>query len=295
MRGSRTKTAALVACGIVCGTTLLIGCQHGATGSVSGDVYLVMQNGDVKRGAANTVLLLGPADSVLAKRGRICRAHGDQLLAAARQGEGGLTGEALADRARVDIDTALVRFAVAFSKTGINAHYRIDQVPAGKYVLWTETTIGDNAYTWWAPIVVTGGDSVSKDLDNSTEARAALYCNHESDSLAPIFTHVADSVASAAHARDSLTRAVARQQATQRHRQNWLHCMTQARKDFGASERFEVGWGVDSALAATLDARGHITSESEVRWKNLRVLIDARYECWTRFPVDAAWASQENP
>src|SRR6266550_5421501 len=179
MRGSRTKTAALVVCAIVCGMTLLTSCQQRATGSISGDVFLRMQNGDVKRGAGNMVALLGPADSVLTARARICTAYGELLLAAARQG--GNPTDVVGK-----LDTILLRFTVASSKTGINAHYHFDQVRPGKYILWAETMIGDNNYTWWAPVVVAGRDSVSKDLDNSTEARAAVYCGHLVDSLAPV-------------------------------------------------------------------------------------------------------------
>ena len=206
------RTAALVAFGFVCEMMLLTGCQDGATGSVSGDVYLLMQNGDVKRGAANTVLLLGPADSALAARARTCTAYGEQLLAAARR-VNGPTEELLRSQAVAKLDSSLLRFTVGSSNTGINAHYRINHVPAGRYVLWAETMIGDNAYTWWAPIVIAGGDSVSKDLDNSTEVHAAFYCGNMRDSLAPVLAHAKDSVDSAV--RDSLGRLTARQEAGQ--------------------------------------------------------------------------------
>jgi hypothetical protein len=201
------KTAPLLTFGVICGIGLLTGCQHGATGSIGGDVFLLMQNGDVKRGAGNTVLLLGPADSVLAMRERTCTAYGVHLLAAARQG--GAPFDVVGQ-----LDNVLRRLTIASSKTGINAHYHFDHVPAGKYILWAETMIGDNNYTWWAPVVVEGRDSVSKDLDNSTEAHAALYCGHLRDSLATVAAHVKDSVANF---------------ALRQRRQAWLRCMTQAR------------------------------------------------------------------
>jgi hypothetical protein len=226
-------------------------------------VYLLMQNGDVKRGAGNTVLLLGPADSVRATRARVCRSFSDQRLAATRRGDS-LTPDTVG--LRLTVDTALARLTLASSKTGINAHYRFDRVPAGRYILWAETRIGDNPYTWWAPIGV-AGDSVSVDLDNSTEGRAALYCGPEREALAPVLFQVQDSVVTA--------RVGTKHQAT---RLGWLRCLTQARKTFGANDRekFKSGWGTDSAL-----------SEG--------ALIDARYECWNKFPVDAAWAKQQNP
>jgi hypothetical protein len=238
-------------------------CTKPRTGTVQGDVYLLMQNGDVKHGAGNTVLLLGPADSVRATRARVCRSFGDQRLAATRRGD---TLSADTTLLRLTVDTALARLTVASSKTGINAHYRFDRVPAGRYILWAETRIGDNPYTWWAPIVV-GGDSVSVDLDNSTEGRAALYCGPERESLTQVLLRVQDSV---------VTALVGTKQQTTR--LGWLRCMTQARKRFGANDRekFGPGWGTDSALGEG-------------------ALIDARYECWTKFPVDGAWAKQQNP
>src|SRR2546430_17024160 len=45
------------------------------TASVGGDVYLLMQNGDVKRGAANTVRLLADSPSLLQGMDRLCRVY----------------------------------------------------------------------------------------------------------------------------------------------------------------------------------------------------------------------------
>src|SRR5690349_5913002 len=98
-----------------------------------------MQNGDVKRGAGNTVLLLGPADSVRAARGRVCATYGEQLLTTARKAGSSGDENTVARNMIGHLDTALARWTVASSKTGINAHYRIDQVPAGQYILWAET------------------------------------------------------------------------------------------------------------------------------------------------------------
>jgi hypothetical protein len=220
------------------------------TASVSGDVFLLMQNGDVKRGAGNTVLVLGPADSVLAVRGRICAEYGQQLIAAARQGNA-TSDEALASHMMTQLETSLVHLAVASSKTGINAHYRIERVPPGRYILWAQTVIGDNPYTWWAPVVTPGGDSVSKDLDNSTEAHAAVYCGEVKDSVAPVVAHIRDSVANFAE---------------RQRRQGWLPCMTQAR-------------------AALKRADGVVEP----------AIVDRQRECWTKFPVDPAWANRQNP
>ncbi len=258
MSVARRSPVPLLTFGVVCGIVLLTGCQHKATGSVSGDVFLLMQNGDVKRGAGNTVLLLGPADSVRAARGRICTTYAEQLLTTARHGGSRGDEETVARNMVRRLDTALARLTVASSKTGINAHYSIDQVPAGQYILWAETVIGDNAYTWWAPVVIAGGDSVSKDLDNSTEAHAALYCGHVKDSLASALAHIGDSVA---HFQDSVANF-----ATRQLRRGWLQCMIQAR-------------------ASLKRADGVVEGD----------IVDRQRECWRKFPVDPIWANQQNP
>src|SRR6266567_1027130 len=229
------------------------GCTPGAhKANVQGDVYLLMQNGDVKRGAGNTVLLLGPADSVMATRQRICHKYGEQLIDVTRRI--GLSPADMPVAPVTLLDSAFVRFARASSKTGINAHYRFDGVPTGNYVLWAETMIGDNSYTWWAPITVTGTDSVSKDLDNSTEVHAALYCTSMKDSLAPVLAQIGDSVL---HFRDSVANF-----GPNARRQNWLRCMTKAR--------------------AALKREDGVVSED---------IVDQQRECWKKYPVDPMWAN----
>jgi hypothetical protein len=43
------KTAPFLTFGVVCGIVFLTGCQRRATGSISGDVYLLMQNGEGRK------------------------------------------------------------------------------------------------------------------------------------------------------------------------------------------------------------------------------------------------------
>jgi len=58
----------------VAGFLAIVACNKPA--SVDGDIYLVMQNGDVKRGAGNTVRLLKAADSSRAGRDSVCNMVG---------------------------------------------------------------------------------------------------------------------------------------------------------------------------------------------------------------------------
>jgi|SRR5437016_93025 len=170
------------------------------TVSVEGDVYLLMQNGDVKRGASNTVRLLRDTVSLLSARTRVCStfaeegrelqerskvlyAQVDKVIGTdrfeqvfARARAVGDSAKLLRAHSRLSIDSIFLKSAVAEAPTGVNAHYHFAGIEPGHYILWAETTIGDNHYTWWAPVVVTAGDSLKKDLDNSTEADATLSC-----------------------------------------------------------------------------------------------------------------------
>jgi hypothetical protein len=135
--------------------------------SVGGDVYLLMQNGDVKRGAANTVRLLADSASLRQAMDGVC--PGSET-----------TPEA---KVRAQMAAVLLGAKVAESATGVNAHYQFTGLAPGQYVLWAETEIGDHRYTWWAPIALAAGDSAKKDLDNSTEADHLVYCGPHADSV----------------------------------------------------------------------------------------------------------------
>ncbi len=185
-------------------------------GRVEGDVYLLMQSGDVKRGAGNTVRLLANYDDSLVRElGRICQTYAQQLLAGWRRGELSYVGmpplnrdSPLRDSAQNAIRAALLKATLSEAATGVNGHYVFSDVRPGRYALWAETAIRERSYTWWTPITVAGRDSLKKDLDNSTEARAALYCEAVVDTLEGARAAIAESISTARQASlDSMDRA----------------------------------------------------------------------------------------
>ena len=174
------------------------------TASVGGDLYLLMQNGDVKRGAGNTVRLLGDSGPLRESMQGVCRWYAEQRYGVAALGRRALAADMssldainraerlstqwqdseTAARAgvRVRMMTALIGHKVAEAATGVNGHYQFAGLAPARYVLWAETEIGDHHYTWWAPIALQPGDSVKKDLDNSTESDSLFYCEQYADS-----------------------------------------------------------------------------------------------------------------
>ncbi len=138
--------AALLAITVSCSPT---------AGRVEGDVYLLMQSGDVKRGASNTVrLLANPDDSLVRELGRICQRYAEQVVAAWRRGEISADTPPASDPAspliastQVAIRTALLKATKSEAPTGVNGHYVLADIRPGKYALWAETAIGEHPYT----------------------------------------------------------------------------------------------------------------------------------------------------
>lgn len=184
---------------------------RGDHGVVEGDVYLVMENGDTKRGAGREVLLL--RHGVLAMRDSACKRHfavstrrSDSLTAVARRSSDSASyylwkrndtasarqfyqaaqrDEEFADQARASEKSSaeqrrssdmqrLLNYVVRRAGTGMNAHYRFADVPPGRYVVYSEWTINGVEYAWWAPVTVVPGRAVDRDLDNSVMSRERL-------------------------------------------------------------------------------------------------------------------------
>lgn len=235
--GRRTVVTALLGAAAACGT-------GDVPGSISGDVFLVMANGEVRRGAGQWLYLL-PADAGRAREASCARYHAavrerdEQLVAwtraktaiaerrsalLAREADSvhTLILEARQDRAwsgvqaeqrilrdwqrrekvlrdslrrampsptapavpenyeleaelMVSIFSALVRSRVDSAKANIDARFVFTAVPPGAYDVLATTVIGDQRYTWFAPVTVRAGQAVVRDLDNEVEVGDVLF------------------------------------------------------------------------------------------------------------------------
>jgi hypothetical protein len=158
----------------------------------------MMQSGEALRGAGRTIYLLRDTDDFHTRYAGIC-AHLDARYqrykrvtkpiedSLSKLIEGGASGdewEALwrRDSAAMDsisaefrsgksaIRTMIVGAVFRETGTGMSAHYTFTDIPAGKYVLFGEWTIGKRNYQWWLPVEVRAGDRLQKDLDNAALA-----------------------------------------------------------------------------------------------------------------------------
>jgi hypothetical protein len=146
---------------------------------VEGDVYLSMRSGDLAKVAGSRVALL-VEDSVMAIRRRACRTdQPDSLTILMRENGDMKSKQRWVDiiLARTDSFTAeLSRHVLRSSPTGMAAHYRVDSVPAGAYVLWAETQVGSNSYAWLVPAKLAPNQTTKIDLDNSNVSERSAYC-----------------------------------------------------------------------------------------------------------------------
>jgi hypothetical protein len=177
---------------------------RGSGANIEGDVFLVMQSGDVKPGAGETVFLLRNANELSTRLAAVCAGaaatltHDDLWLGSLKDSlelhaYGGTgapsaydlikrevvldTEVARTQRALVrDREQLLGRSVVAQASTGMRAHYRFSAVAPGDYAVNGTQSIGENVYSWWARVSVSGQKTVTADLDNAAVDQYRSLC-----------------------------------------------------------------------------------------------------------------------
>lgn len=143
------------------------------TGSVGGDIYLVMASGDTKKIAGNAVYLLPYSDSLLSGIGALCHAASRLFNRAealsVNTGDLGQTYLQILTAHETDSMAAyVIDKASRKAPTGVNATYSFDSLPAGRYLLAAQTAIGDNSYFWIRFFRAQVGHHQVLDLDNQS-------------------------------------------------------------------------------------------------------------------------------
>jgi hypothetical protein len=196
---------AAIACSRADGGNQKAEAPTGVVATVHGDIYLVMKSGDTKRGSGRTVFLIRDSDSLQAAIGAICEtslAHlkqrRSQLAALADSlntfptfvGLLGRHAQTIVDASKREtsaaidaIDRLIVGQVLDTTSAGVEARYRFARVSSGRYFIFSPWDIGDHRYRFVAPLVVTTGDTLRRDLDNSVESSDKLYCGLPSSRL----------------------------------------------------------------------------------------------------------------
>lgn len=77
---------------------------------------------------------------------------------------------------RAQLHGLLLGNKITETGTGMNAHYRFENLPSGSYAVFAEWPLGRRTYQWWAPVVLEDGQRLTRDLDNSTEVSETFFC-----------------------------------------------------------------------------------------------------------------------
>ena len=175
-----------------------------ATASLQGDVYVLTQSGEVKKGAANTVYLvaLPLKQSFRDQFDSLCVIHNatfrdwtkqnsERIIAAINSQKNSLIDATMASTL-AHIDTVkqqqsewrnrLVSYQSAFtSPTGVNAHYAFTNIPPGSYLLVASMSLLARYYEWYVPVTLSAGGLVTVDLDsNNMRVGESFACDsHE--------------------------------------------------------------------------------------------------------------------
>jgi hypothetical protein len=183
--------------------------QRGASaraslGAISGDIYLLTQSGDVKRGAANEVLLFQSPAHIEKEYSGVCAAQAAQLqrliaTPPARAGKVPMTIEdslaankraitALqasmasildnANKGTIDRRALIHSLAWRRSPTGINGHFAFDSLAPGHYTLVAAMRLGNEDQDWFVPITIASRQRLAVDLDNHNLFTEAWNCDH---------------------------------------------------------------------------------------------------------------------
>jgi hypothetical protein len=154
-----------------------IGCGRLSRANVEGDVYVVTQGGDVKRGAANEVFLVALSPAFTAKWRNNCQAQRQRVDLVARNPTAVRLMspeflQAMINRADTNMGTWSTQLwdsaALARSPTGVNGHYSFEGVPPGEYWVATEMDVAGQRNWLVRQLRLRGGDHQRADLDNST-------------------------------------------------------------------------------------------------------------------------------
>jgi hypothetical protein len=169
--------------------------RSSASGQIEGDLCLVSQSGEIKRGAANEVVLLrAPIDLAArftelcaAQRAKFRQANEADSIAREQITDASAKIQAIdatieriragAKQSRVEHIALIKSAAFRTAPTGMNAHYAFENVAPGSYILFATMPLGDEMHSWFLPVTVTTGSQVKQDLDNNNRYSPSWNCD----------------------------------------------------------------------------------------------------------------------
>lgn len=156
---------------------ILAGCGPSAPSSyqLSGDIFVTMQSGDVKRGAGVEVFLISDNPQFQTDWKAVIADRGPKLSRGLQAPNVSMNGSSDKWLLGLMIDLygdAALKLAGAHKaqsvRTDANGHYEIKSVKAGRYYVFARHQVFDERVVWMVPIDLTDG-SRKLDLSNHNQ------------------------------------------------------------------------------------------------------------------------------
>lgn len=168
-RSGRRPRSARRAAGIALCAAVLAACGKADTrpGAVTGDAYIVTDEGQEVSLAAMPVALLADTVAVDSALARLC----PRRTPGAPAPDSAMQAQAWQRRAQLLAGRALKR-----ATTSAAARFRLDSVAPGKYRVWADTAYGGQRWSWLQPVTVKPGDSATVALSNANPDDNPFRC-----------------------------------------------------------------------------------------------------------------------
>lgn len=166
-----------------------------ALGRIEGDLYVVSQGGEIKRGAANEVVLLRAPTDLVSRFTQVCLVQAEQSRREAEAEDRAYeqlrnrSAKMLALQERIDSIKARTRSnraehlaliksgAAQIAATGMSAHYAFEDVAPGEYVLFATMALAAETHWWFVPVTMPPDGQVKRDLDNTNLYAQVWNCD----------------------------------------------------------------------------------------------------------------------
>jgi len=136
-------------------------------GTVSGDAYIVTEEGQEVSLASMPVALVPEAEQLDSLLARLCPRRDP----AAPAPDSAMQAQAWRQRARLLSGRAAKR-----ASTDAAAHFRLDSIAPGKYRVWADTAYGGQRWSWLQPVTIKPGDTAKVALSNANPDDNPFRC-----------------------------------------------------------------------------------------------------------------------
>lgn len=165
--GPRPRSGRRAAAIALCAVLAACGKADSRPGTVTGDAYIVTDEGQEVSLTAMPLALVPEAETLDSLLAHLCPRRDP----AAPAPDSAMQAQAWQQRARL-----LAGRAARRASTDAAAHFRLDSVAPGKYRVWADTAYAGQRWSWLQPVTVKPGDTAKVALSNANPDDNPFRC-----------------------------------------------------------------------------------------------------------------------